>query len=288
MELEPRSWSNDGIGLNLRIKLYNEARVRHIKTPHISGDWYWDPSMGCCFDGEPGRNKQTFVYTVLSDRFPPPEVTAAEPDEEWFNLDDGPDGTYTLDCLNVDINTLAHEVGRRTGARIMVDESVKRRVTANLPEMTVPELLDGIAQAYGLALESQGGQWVFSQGLTTNVATYQTNVTQVVEVEHLSAQAALDLLPNFLLKYVKPSDAQNALIVAGPPQLVRRVREDVAKIDAPPQQIRIDVTAVKIAKAGAWQHQLEAYASHGQNSLYTNPATGSLSYDHLGDDSRDT
>ena len=288
VELEPRSWASDGIGVNLRIKLYTPARVRHFRSTNLEGDWYWHPTMGCCFDGEPGRNKQSFVFTVLSDRFAPPEPPDWKPETQEFSLQDGPDDTYSLHCLNVPIDSLAHELGRRTGAHIMVDESVDRHITVNLPEMTVDELLHGIASGYGLALEDRGGQWVFSKGLPNNIAAYDTNVTRVVELDNLSPETALDLLPNFLLQYVKPSESQNALIVAGPPQLVEHVREDVAKIDVAPRQIRVSVAAVKIAESESWQHALHTEWAHGTSSFSLTPGHGELTYDTLYSPSSDT
>jgi len=281
VELEPRTWSNDGIGVNLTIKLYTEARVRHFHGARLDDDWYWDPSQGCCFDGEIGRDKQSFVFTFVSDRFAPPDIEDGEPERQELLLEPGPGDTYSLYALSVDIRRLVHELGRTTGARILVDESVDLRVTVNLPEMPVQQLLEGIAEGYGLALEDRAGGHVLSKGLPANVATYDTNVTQVVHLDHISPEAALELLPNFLLAYIKPSEAQNALIVAGPPQLVRHVREDVATIDAPPQQIRVEVAAVKVASADAWQEALGAQWSDGTTSFAVRPDAGELYFEQL-------
>jgi len=281
VELLPRTYGNEGIGVNLVVKLYTDARIRHFHTERFSGDWPWDPTAGCCFDGELGRDQQSFVLTVVSDRFAEPEPTAEKPQNPQFQLEPGPAGTYSLWALNLDLLQLAHELGRQTGTRIVVDESVTRNVTVHLPEMTVRQLLEGIAAGYGLAVEEVDGQYVLSKGLPANVATYETNVTQVVELENLSPEAALNLLPNFLLAYAKPSEAQNALIVAGPEQLVRRVREDVAKIDRAPRQLRIGLTAVKIADTQASQQSFAAERGDGTTALARDPYTGSLSYQRL-------
>jgi type II secretory pathway component GspD/PulD (secretin) len=282
VELQPRSYANDGIGLGLYVKLYTEARIRHFHTERFSGDWGWSPTQGCCFDGELGRDQQSFVLTVVSDRFAEPGATAERPENQQFQLEPGPEGTYSLWALNLDLRRLADELGRRTGTRIVVDESVTRNVTVHLPEMTVRQLLGGIAAGYGLAVEDADGQYVLSKGLPANVATYETNVTQVVKLEHLSPEAALDLLPNFLLAYAKPSEAQNALIVAGPEQLVRRVREDVAKIDQPPRQLRIEIAAVKIADTQASQQAFAAEVGEGRQAFALDSFSGSLSYQRLG------
>jgi len=281
VELIPRVYSNDGIGLDMRIKLYTEARIRHFRTERFTGDWWWRPTMGCCFDGELGRDQQSLVITVVSDRFSDPEPVAEAPATQELSLEPGPDGTFSLYALNLDLRRLTHELGRQAGVRIVVDESVTRYITVSLPEMTPPELLRSIAAGYGLALEDQGGQYVLSKGLPANVATYETNVTQVVTLQHLAPEAALDLLPNFLLAYVRPSEAQNALIVAGPEQLVRRVREDVAKIDSPPQQLRIELAAVKIASTDAWNAAFRGEASGGNTAGGLDSDAGSLSVQYL-------
>jgi len=281
VELIPRVFSNDGIGLDMKVRLYTPARVRHFRTERFSGDWFWRPTMGCCFDGELGRDQQSFVITVISDRFADPAPPTAGGAAEELALAPGPEGTFTLYALNCDLRRLAQELGRRAGVRIVVDESVTRRVTVSLPEMTAGELLEGIAAGYGLALDKQGGQHVLSKGLPANVATYETNVTQVVTLEHLSPEAALGLLPNFLLGYIRPSPGQNALIVAGPEQLVRRVREDVAKIDHPPQQLRIELTAVKLASAGAREALSQAAGADGHTAFAFDAQAGTLFYERL-------
>lgn len=281
VEIEPRPYSNDGIGLILRVNLYTEARVRHFRTERFSGDWPWDPTMGCCFDVELGRDQQSVVITVISDRFGEAAVQMAEPETQEMLLEPGADGTYSLWTLNLDLRRLAEELGRQTGARIVVDESVRHYVTVHLPEMTVRQLLDAIAAGYGLALEEKDGRYLLSRGLPYNVATYETNVTQVVELNYLSAEAALDLLPNFLLAYAKPSEAQNALIVAGPQQLVRRVREDVAKIDRPPRQLRIEVTAVKVASSRGKSESLRTELASGATTLTLDTGSGAFSFELL-------
>ncbi|MBM3475402.1 MAG: hypothetical protein FJX75_19230 [Armatimonadetes bacterium] len=281
VELAPRTYTNDGIGLVMYVRLYTEARIRHFHTERFSGDYDWSPTQGCCFDGELGRDQQSFALTVVSDRFADPAPPTEKPQNQQFQLEPGVQGTYSLWTLNLDLRRLADELGRQTGTRIVVDESVVRNVTVHLPEMTVRELLEGIAAGYGLAVEEADGQYVLSKGLPANVATYETNVTQVVKLENLSPEVALDLLPNFLLAYAKPSEAQNALIVAGPEQLVRRVREDVAKIDRAPRQLRIEVAAVKIADTRASQEAFVAELADGRNAFAVDSHAGSLTYQRL-------
>jgi hypothetical protein len=59
------------------------------------------------------------------------------------------------------------------------------------------------------------------------------------------------------------------------------VREDVAKIDRPPQQLRVEVAAVKIASASAWQKTLTVDWAVDGSAFGVEPARGSLSYEHL-------
>ena len=282
VELTPRSWTNDGIGVDIAVQLYTDARIRHFRTSRLAGDWEWDPSMGCCFDGEMAKDQQSFVYTVISDRFRTPDPPTEPLGPTDLSLTREADGTFSLDATNADLQDVARTVGQATGAQLLVDASVgQRHVTAHLPQMAVPELLSRLAEGYGLALEQRAGSFVLTKGLPADVATYDTNVTQVVPLTQLSAGAALALLPNFLLTYVRPSEAQNALIVAGPPQLAERVRADVARIDRPPTQIRVAVTAVKVATTGSWRQAWNLRWAQDQDLLVLDPSGGDLTYQHL-------
>jgi type II secretory pathway component GspD/PulD (secretin) len=57
------------------------------------------------------------------------------------------------------------------------------------------------------------------------------------------------VLPDFLLPLLRTDIANSALLITAPPQVVERVRRDLAKLDVPRPQVRVDATAWEFTSA---------------------------------------
>lgn len=101
--------------------------------------------------------------------------------------------------------------------------------------------------------------------------SYELATTRRVPLNYLRSVEALDLLPNFLLQYLQVDREGNAIIVTGPDWMCDRVAADLAKLDAPPAEVSLEVVAVEYhsARELARSLQLERFVGDVAASLDT-------------------
>ena len=118
---------------------------------------------------------------------------------------------------------------------------------SRLHDVTVEEALHGLASAAGLALSEVDGVFMVSDGVPNDLATYHLASTESFRMKYTKAQAASGLLPTFLYSFLHVNEAQNAVVVTAPAQMLDKIRADFQKIDIAPPQIMIEALAVEIS-----------------------------------------
>lgn len=157
-------------------------------------------------------------------------------------------GLLSVHSVKTRLGQLMAEIARKTGVNIAVDDSVRNReVSMSVDNLPVDEMIRGIASAYGLALSQMDGVYMVSDGVPTDLAPYRLSGTESFRMKYIKAQVASGLLPTFLYSYLHVNEAQNAVVVTAPTQMLEKIRADLQKIDLPPPQIMIEALAVEIA-----------------------------------------
>ncbi|MFQ6096282.1 MAG: type II secretion system protein GspD [Armatimonadota bacterium] len=192
-------------------------------------------------------------------------------------------GLVSLDAVKADIHKLLGEIAAQTGVNVAVDDAVRHEVSMTIADMPVDAVLRAIASAYGLALEkTQQGVYMFSEGVPTDLATYNRSGTQSFAMRYLQAQVASGLLPTFLFSYLHVNTEQNAVVVTAPRQMLTKIGQDLSKTDIAPPQIMIEAIAVELTRTDEEDIGL-SWAYRGRTDLISGDSTtGDLSYQELG------
>lgn len=201
---------------------------------------------------ERSNDQQNVIITVSSERTlvgrqnRNNETTAAETTTQLSV--EYQDGLLTVHSVKTRLHTLLSEISRKAGINIAVDDSVRNReVSMSVDNLPVDEMIRGIASAYGLALSNVNDVYMVSDGVPTDLAPYRLSGTESFRMQFIKAQVASGLLPTFLYSYLHVNEAQNAVVVTAPTQMLEKIRADFQKIDLPPPQIMIEALAVEIA-----------------------------------------
>jgi len=157
-------------------------------------------------------------------------------------------GLLSIHSVKTRLYLLLAEIARKTGVNIAVDDSVRNReVSMSVDNLPVDEMIRGIASAYGLALSQVNGVYMVSDGVPTDLAPYRLSGTESFRMKFIKAQVASGLLPTFLYSYLHVNEAQNAVVVTAPTQMLEKIRADFQKIDLPPPQMMVEALAVEVA-----------------------------------------
>lgn len=276
--------AQDGIGLALRVNLLTPGVVSLFK----SGNENWEtggnelpvPKISL----EVSQDQRSIVILVTSDRrTQPPAVRrkAAPGDPHELEVTGGPE-RISVQALNGDLRELLARIGAAAGTTMLVDPGVDRQVSMRLDDAPVADALDAIAMAYGLALERRDGTVRVADGGSAGMAAYDVEALETVRVRHGSAVAIRNSLPEFLLRYIHANPAENALSVFGPPNLVRRLREDIGRLDKPVAQIEVTATTVEYNRSDDLEALPELRGLGAFGDLAASPDAAGIRYTSLG------
>ncbi|HEY3266487.1 MAG TPA: hypothetical protein VGM37_06150 [Armatimonadota bacterium] len=256
--------AKQGVGILLQATLYDAAQVNI----------------------ESSADQQTAIITVNSQHTVqrraggggPEAVVPAEAAEVAFA-----DGKLSVHAVKAKLTALLARIGKETQTNVAVDDSVKdREVSMALDGLSVDDTLHGIAGASGLALSLIDGVYMVSDGVPTDLATYHLSSTESFRMKYTRAQAASGLLPTFLYSYLHVNEAQNAVVVTAPNQMLDKIRADFQKIDLTPPQIMIEALAVEVATTDDMNADLGLASVKPSWMGSSDPVTGNISYSTIG------
>jgi type II secretory pathway component GspD/PulD (secretin) len=190
-------------------------------------------------------------------------------------------GLLSLRAVKADIQGLIGEIAHKGGISVAVDDAVDRKVSLNLDGVSPEEALRDISTAYGLALSQNNGVYTLSEGVPTDLATYNASSTQSFRMQNTQAQNASGLLPNFLYSYVKVNSEQNAVVVTAPSQMLAKIGQDLKKMDVAPPQIAVEAIAVELTDSTDKDLGI-SFGNAKQGVFSTTDNGGTLSYSNIG------
>ncbi|MBD3293022.1 MAG: hypothetical protein GF393_08870 [Armatimonadia bacterium] len=253
LKLETPQDAREGVGLTLTVKLYRSAHVRSVELDNEDFDWTWDWDPGeVAYDLRKSRSGKELVITVWSDRreiLPgdrKPRYKQDLPHELSLEVTDG---HVSVDALNVPLDQLMEQVAERTGRSVYVNDRVERLATLRLQDIAVERFVEVVAASLGLTSHFEDNAWYISDGLPSSLAPYTAGDSRTIRLNYMEADAAIAMLPEFLLRFLRPSPTGDAIVAHGPTRLLDRIEADVTLLDKPRRAVRIHTTMVQASTA---------------------------------------
>ena len=160
---------------------------------------------------------------------------------------------YAVSC---DAHQFFATLAKKTGLRMIVDDTVKRKLTVNFTQAKVTEIIDDIVMAYGLACSEVGGIFMVSEGIPRTPSSYLLSDIDSIRTQYVLPSRAKALLPAFLQDHVKTNSEQNAVILSAPAPVLEKFREDINQFDIPASQIMIEVLMVEFTDSSLEEFDL--------------------------------
>lgn len=189
-----------------------------------------------------------------------------------------PDGVSVF-ALGADAAELFTELGKKTATKIVVDDLVNRRITVNLVNRKVADIIGDIASAYGLSATQQpNGVFMISEGIARNPSSYLLADIDSITTKYVLAPNAKGLLPVFLQDHVKINQEQNSVILSAPKDVLAKFRRDIEQFDVPAAQIMIEVLMVELTDSGARDLNAILSLSNASDVATTDSLLGQITY----------
>ncbi len=281
LEFEVPPGARESIGLLCSVVLYrsgvfgmwrsqsdDEARGRADDIPYEDGP--------IRVDMEPTRDRSQLLIFVTSDRPGEPEPQRQDKilAKERLHVTER-DGLLTVDAVNADLHELVRQASALSAVTVYVDDYVQRRASVHLMDVTFDELLEALANGYGLSLSKprpvRGGDgpvraveaYYLSSGVPDTASAYWASSAQSIPLHHITAESAFQSLPDCLLTYVHSDPGTNTLIVTGPQRLIDKVARDVAELDKPLWYANLRGWVLEIATSEDERHEASISLSGG-------------------------
>lgn len=202
---------------------------------------------------------------------------AEQPKESPVRIEIGPEGV-SLHAVAVDAHEALTALARRTGLRIIVDDTVRRSVTVHFVNKKATEILDAIVGAYGLSCKEVKGIFMVSEGIPRSPSSYLLSDIDAITTQYVLAPNAKSLLPVFLQDHVKTNAEQNAVILSAPTDVLKKFREDIQQFDIPASQILLEVVMVEFTDTGAREFGLRWDWANAGRQIAVDAPSGSVFY----------
>ncbi|RYX81902.1 type II secretion system protein GspD [bacterium] len=181
-------------------------------------------------------------------------------------------------AVSVDAPEILTAIGGRAGLKIVVDDTISRRITIAVKNKPAQEIIASIAGAYGLAAAEVEGVTLVSEGIPRSPSSYLLSEIDQISTKYVDANNARNLLPVFLQDYVKVNSEQNAVVLSAPGEVLRKFRSDIAGFDIPSAQIVVDLLLVELTDTGLDQLNLNLSYQNGGDGVSISPSQGTISY----------
>jgi hypothetical protein len=198
---------------------------------------------------ELGQDRSSIIITVVPDRtdFNALERLRRSPQEGHNNrlsitpVGESPSTRFRVDALHTPLPQLLDLASQAMSLRF-IDESGANGadVSLFLPSATPEEFLRALG-AYNLVVSPGPDARTFSIGRGTALPQER------IRLQNIAPDRARLLLPDFLLPALRTDQENSSLLIAATPAVVERVRSDLAKLDLPRPQVRVEATAWEFA-----------------------------------------
>ncbi len=277
--------SREGVGLDVTAVLYRGAILESVE---VQWDWWsiWGArEMPPSFILHQSRDGRSLDLIIRSDRYREPglEREEAEAERSSLSVSADEDSLLTVRALNAQLGDVLRAISETNGIQIAVRGGANYRASMSIRKATPAAVMGAIARAYGLSVRFVGGIYYVTEGLPTEVDAYWAAPTASFGLAHVPADVALDLLPDFLLRYVHADTQQNALVATGPPQLLDKLDADLRVIDRPQPQIELSALVVEELSTDGLDLASEVILGSGKYELGVSGETGRLSFQRVGE-----
>lgn len=156
----------------------------------------------------------------------------------------GPDSLVTMELRNEELEDAFALLAREAGIPILTAGPVEGRVSLSVSDATLERVLEMLTLPYGCDFVWQEEQ-ILVGPISTEPSTYsKISYTVILKPRFASAKDIHAALSDVYAPYIRTHD--EFLFVTAPFSILKRIQEDIAKLDVSRRQIALDIMVLKI------------------------------------------
>lgn len=146
-----------------------------------------------------------------------------------------------------DIREALHDIAAQAGVNIIADDTVQGIISLEVRDMPLEECLRMMLVAGGYTFRRMDGYYLVGAVDPSNPTFNLLSTTEYVKLNYINAKDVPKFLSKHFTPFVQVNEEVNTLTITASPEIIARIKEDIAKIDVAPQQIMIEALVTEIS-----------------------------------------
>jgi type IV pilus assembly protein PilQ len=139
-------------------------------------------------------------------------------------------------------------ISEQSGINIIADQTVSGFVSLDLVDVPFEEVLRRILAPLGFTFRKMVGYYLVGGAYPDNPSFPLLSVTERIVPNYLKAKNVPELLSSFYEPFINVDAEANILAITASPEIIERIKEDLAVIDVPPRQVMIEALVTEFSK----------------------------------------
>jgi type II secretory pathway component GspD/PulD (secretin) len=147
-----------------------------------------------------------------------------------------------------DIREALAAISAQSRIHIVTDQTVYGFISLELVDVPFEEALRRILAPFGLTFKRMPGYYLVGAAYPDNPSFPLLSVTERMVPSHIKAENVPTLLSSFYEPFINVDAENNILTVSGSPEVLQRIKEELAEIDVPPRQVMVEALVTEFTK----------------------------------------
>jgi len=146
-----------------------------------------------------------------------------------------------------DIREALHDIAEQARVNIIADDTVQGIIFLEVRDMPLEKCLQLILAAGGYTFRKMEGYYLVGAADPSNPTFNLLSTSEYVKLNYINAKDVPKFLSKYFTPFVQINEDVNTLTITASPEIIARIKEDIAKVDVPPQQIMIEALVTEIS-----------------------------------------
>lgn len=147
---------------------------------------------------------------------------------------------------DTDVREILHTMAAQCGVNVISDQTVTGLLTVELIDVPLEEAMQRVLTPFNLTYRWMDGYYIVGLAHPDNPSFPLLTKTELYRPNHVKASDIPKMMSQFYEPYLRVDTDMNTVTLTGSPELIDRMKADLARVDTPPRQIMIEAMVTEV------------------------------------------
>lgn len=146
-----------------------------------------------------------------------------------------------------DVREALAAIAAQSGINIVTDQTVYGFISMEIIDVPFEEALRRLLAPFGFTFRRMAGYYLVGAAYPDNPSFPLLSVTERIVPNYIKAENVPQLLSNFYDPFINVDPKTNVLTVTASPEIVQRIKQELAVIDVAPRQVMVEALVTEFS-----------------------------------------